>query len=302
MSRPPLARGAYTALLAADAASSVLERPVASSDLLMTSVPPKEDLLVAHVHGMFAGRTPLRTQLITAWPESMPHIQCMHCGGFCSVGPPVPAARHYESQLDQYWVYGPFCRPCCAFGYICEHDSTSKQLAATADMLRRYFGLRAITVAPPRAAHQRFGGPLSDSDFYGDSGYVCLTTVQPPFVTYANYVVGVHQSATGANGSGGAATRVSALLPQSAGRLVGLTRPAERFTPLAQKKPTGRPPMILEFLAALTSTKQVPAAGEAIEVKTTKRKREDSGAQAGEQTNFLQRYVKRPNTSSQAVE
>lgn len=168
-------------------------------------------------------------------------------------------------------------------------------------------------MAPPRAAHQRFGGPLSDAEFYGDSGYVCLTTVQPPFVTYANYVVGVHQAAgavngpanvgsgTGGLGTAGAA-RVSALLPQSAGRLVGLTRPTERFTPLAEKKPTGRPPMILEFLATLTSVKQAATAGEAIEVRAgTKRKREadTAGPAPIEQANFLKRYVKKPATAAE---
>jgi formate dehydrogenase maturation protein FdhE len=99
---------------------------------------------------------------------------------------------------------------------------------------------------------------------------------------------------------------VSALLPQSAGRLVGLTRPTERFTPLAEKKPTGRAPMILEFLATLTSAKQnaTSAAGEAIEVKTAaqKRKREEPVTHQAEQTNFLRRYVKKPNTNQTLVE
>jgi hypothetical protein len=103
-----------------------------------------------------------------------------------------------------------------------------------------------MVIAPPRASHWRFGGPLGDTDFYGDSGYISMGTLQPPFVTFANYVVGVHQTASSTS------VPISALLPQSAGRLVNLSRPAHRAEPLAEKKQTGRCPMILEFLAKQT--------------------------------------------------
>lgn len=249
-------------------------------ELLMTSVPPVDGLAVAHIHGIFVGRMPLRTSSIGHWPATMGHLQCMHCGGQCNAGPPVPVARHYESQLDQYWVYGPFCRPCCAFGYICETDSTSKQLAPTAELLRRFFGLKQVQVAPPRASHWRFGGPLSDVDFYGSSGYTCLTTLQPPFVTFANYVVGHHQAA----GQSGHTAHV--LLPQSAGRLVGLDRPPERAVPMAEKRSSGKVPLILEFLATLKSSKDVRDQSESIDVKGKKRARDT------EAPNFLRQYVK----------
>ena len=270
--RAPLARNPMR--LADDIAASVLERPSTSSELLMTSVPPQEGLVVHHIQGIFAGRTPLRTSMVEHWPASCAHLQCMHCGGQCDAGPPVPVARQYEA--NQYWVYGPFCRPCCAFGYICETDATSKQLAATAEMLRRFFGLKSIVIAPPRAAHVRFGGPLGDQEFYGQNPYTCITTLQPPFVTFAHYVVGVN---------GSSATEV--LLPQSAGRLVDLVRPAVRLEPLAQKKPTGQAPLILEFLATLTSAKDVKDVKEDIEIKSKKRKADDPV----EKTNFLKKYV-----------
>jgi hypothetical protein len=278
--RPSSARNALG--LAQDIAEGVLRKPV-SAELLMTSVPPDEKLSIAHIHGMFAGRIPLRTLRIEHWPRTAPHLQCLHCGGPCDAGPPVPAAKHFESE--QFWVYGPFCRPCCAFGYVCEIDSTSKQLALTVDLLRRFFGLKKIQVAPPRAAHSRFGGPLLDSDFYGESGYACLSAIQPPFVTFANYVVGVHREASGPDIRG-----VRALLPQSAGALVGLTRPTERHAPLAEKKPSGRSPLILEFLATLSSVKDVKDASEAIEVRAPKRKKAEPQA---EQPNFLKQFVKK---------
>jgi hypothetical protein len=277
--------------LANEIAETALIRPTSAAELLMTSVPPNENQYVAHIQGIFSTRIPLRTVHIDQWPRKMDHLQCLHCGGHCNAGPPVPVVRQYESQIDQYWVYGPFCRPCCALGYICETDSTSKQLSPTVDLLRRFFGLKDIFVAPPRAAHRRFGGPLSDGDFYGLSGYMCLTTLQPPFVTFANYVVGVHQQGSETFKTS-EWTSTHTLLPQSAGRLVGLTRPTQRATPLAEKRPTGKSPMLLEFLATLTSSKDVKDQAESIDVRAPKRKRLETVTTSSEQPMFLKQYVK----------
>jgi hypothetical protein len=88
----------------------------------------------------------------------------------------------------------------------------------------------------------------------------------------------------GVNGS----SPTEVLLPQSAGRLVDLVRPSVRLEPLAQKKPTGQAPLILEFLASLTSASDVKDVKEDIEIKSKKRKAEDPV----EKPNFLKRYVK----------
>lgn len=283
--------------LASTALKNTADAPKPTNELLMTSVPPNDNLLVAHVHGIFLGRIPLRSTHIQKWPNTLEHLQCLHCGGNCDVGPPVPVCRHYESQVDQYWVFGPFCRPSCSLGYICENDSTSKQMSATTELLRRFFGITEIQIAPPRASHRRFGGPLSDSDFYGSSGYICTTTLQPPFVTFANYVVGVHQASQGPHGNPqGPQSHQSAqaLLPQSAGRLIGLTRPSERSNAIAERKPTGKVPMILEFLATLSSFKDVKDHTESIDVKAVKkRSRSATEAAPTEVTNFLKQYVKK---------
>ena len=273
-----------------DLAGAVLDRPKTSAELLMTSVPPTEEQLVAHINGMFSGRVPLRTCSVGQWPVSAKHLQCLHCGGPCDAGPPVPAARKYDSQTDSYWVYGPFCRSSCSLGYICENDSTSKQLAPTVELMRRFFGLTSIHVAPPRQAHVRFGGPLGPADFYGQTGYNTITTAQPPFVTFANYVMGVHLNSNFDTGQNG--LKITALLPQSAGRLVDLKRPEIRATPLAEKKITGKGPMILEFLAGLTSLSDVKDASEAIEVKEPKKRARTTEPTVGP-TNFLKQYVKK---------
>jgi hypothetical protein len=283
--RLPVARNPLE--LADDLASSVLKNGAHTTELLMTSVPPTEDLLLTHMFGMFHGVIPLRKRHILQWPTNVSHLQCLHCGGQCSAGPPVPAVRQYEIQNDQYWVYGPFCRPCCAFGWICETDTTSKQLAPTAELLRRYFGLKKIVVAPPRCAHQRFGGPLTDYQFYGESGYTVLTTLQPPFVTYANYVVAQHQQHS-------ELVKAHSLLPQSAGRLVGLERPKERSYPLAEKKSSGKAPLLLEFLATLSSTNDVKDVTEEVIVRSPKKRARLDGPtqESKETTNFLKQYVK----------
>lgn len=285
--RMPLARNPMR--LAEGLAEAVLDRPVSKPELLMTSVPPLDSITVSHIHGLFSGRVPLRTTAISAWPTSAAHLQCLHCGGACNHGAPVPAARKYDQGLDAYWILGPFCRPCCSLGYICETDPTSKQLAPTIELLRRFFGYTKLHVAPPRAAHVRFGGPLQDADFYGHSGYTTLTVVQPPFVTFANYVLGVHQSGH----SGAAMSNATALLPQSAGKLAGLERPTVRATPLAERRPTGKAPLILEFLAKLSTLAEVKDADESIQVKAPAKKRQRSEAAPTEQANFLKQYVKK---------
>jgi len=281
-------------------AETCLEKHAQNSEMLMTSVPHEDNLSIQHVQNMFAGSMPLRTKYIEHWPQTRSDLQCLHCGGQCISGPPIPAVRNYELQLDIYWVYGPFCRPCCALGFICESDATSKQIAPTIELLRRFFGMEQVVIAPPRSSHYRFGGPLSDADFYGSSGYTCLKTLQPPFVTFANYVVGMHQKMEQLHEA--KETKqipISALLPQSAGRLVGLSRPQFRVNPISEKKPSGKPPLILEFLATLKSTSEVKDVSESIDVKdkTKKRKLGTDAALPSEKNNFLKQYIK-PNADS----
>ena len=303
--RAPLARGPehvddHKAQLVMQKASN---QNVGISEILMTSVPSIEKQSIVHIHGifstLFSGKIPLRKSIIKEWPAKAEHLQCLHCGGQCNNGPPMPAARFYESQIDQYWLYGPFCRPCCSLGYICESDSTSKQLAPTVELLRKYFGSTSLHVAPPRASHKRFGGPLGDRDFYGDSGYVSLTTLQPPFVTFANYVVGMHQNIKESSANEDesedimkADCKAESLLPQSAGKLVNLERPDRRTEPLAQRTITGKEPLILEFLANLQCITDITDASEQIEIKQqASKKRKAEPVKEG--TNFLKQYVKK---------
>lgn len=250
------------------------------TELLMTSVPPPDKSLSIQHISTFDCALPLKTRGIE-WPKATTAL-CLHCAGPCNRGIPVPAAKYYDAQQQQYWVLGPFCCSSCSFGYICENGSSSKQMAATHSILRDFFKMSEIHIAPPRAAHKRFGGPMDDMEFYATKTTSTITDVlEPPFVTFAHYVVAKHQL-----DDKNPIENTYDLLPQSAGKLNNLTRPTDRKLPLAQKMPTGQAPLLLEYLAMIgkdeqPKKKQRPET-EDIAVRTT----------GSSNKGFLSRYVK----------
>ena len=58
-------------------------------------------------------------------------------------------------------------------------------MALTIVVHRQYFGIQDITIAPPRSAHIRYGGPLSDMAFRGLAETAIRDVVSPPFVSFA---------------------------------------------------------------------------------------------------------------------
>jgi hypothetical protein len=91
-------------------------------------------------------------------------------------------------------------------------------------------------------------------------------------------------------------------LPQSAGALVGLERPKERLAPLAEKKPSGKVPLLLEFLAGLSSSKDVKDSTEEVVLKGPKKRSRASEAidqtVSKEPTHYLKQFVKKPKPES----
>lgn len=210
--------------------------PSNSTDLLMTSIPPPDaSLRFKHI---LEGPLPLGTKHVT-WPTTTLAV-CLHCAGQCTRGPALPATKYFDPQKNHFWIYGPFCTPECVFGYICEHNGSSKQIAVSHTVLRDYFGIHKVVISPPRAAHVRFGGTITDADFHG-AFHDTKEVLEPPFVTFAHYVMAVHEN--------DATMKPESLLPQSAGKLTGLRRPEVRATPFATKEETGNCPLLLEFLA-----------------------------------------------------
>jgi len=210
----------------------------------MTSIPPPNDSI--HVKHCMEGPLPLSTKSLS-WPAQTLSL-CLHCAGDCCRGPPLPATKYFDPQKQHYWIFGPFCSPECVFGYLCEQKCTSKQIALSHTVLRDFFGISKVVIGPPRTAHARFGGTVSDSEFHG-AFHDTKDLLEPPFVTFASYVMAVHEAE-------GRSFDVHACLPQSAGKLSGLKRPETRATPLAKKEETGCPVLLLNYLATLKDKKR----------------------------------------------
>jgi hypothetical protein len=175
---------------------------------------------------------PLKTKSIQHWPEKTTAL-CLHCAESCPLTP-LPAVKYYDAHEECHWVYGFFCRPCCALAHVSENPNTDSQrcLVWTQSVLRNYFGVENMQAAPPRAALSKFGGKMSLASFYGEDGTIFKSLHTPPFVTFAMYAEITNQQT-----------------PADSKIVNGLRRPLERTHPIATPEPTDKPPLILEFLA-----------------------------------------------------
>ena len=183
------------------------------------------------------------------WPLSTKAL-CLHCSESCP-STPFPAVKYHDAKDDKYWVYGYFCRPCCALAYVAEHPNTDtgRCLLWTQTALRKYFNVSGLlSAAPPRASLEKFGGTLGLDEFYGNSGTNFKILHTPPFVTFAMYA-----EMTKTETAETSVDRIS---------VKNLTRPLQRSDSIAVQDQTGKPPLILEFLAskgAENKTSQVSA-------------------------------------------
>jgi hypothetical protein len=180
---------------------------------------------------------PLRTRPLREWPERTAAL-CLHCAEAIA-STPLPAVKYYDQQDDKYWVYGYFCRPCCALAHVSELSSTdtARCMLWTQTVLRSVFGVVGpLRAAPPREALAKFGGKLSLAEFYGEDGTVFKAIHAPPFVTFAMYAEVTRKASDGA--------------PVDVSEVKVLRRPAQRTDPVAVADPTDKPPLILEYLAA----------------------------------------------------
>jgi hypothetical protein len=119
----------------------------------------------------------------------------------------------------------------------------------TQTALRKYFNVSGLlSAAPPRASLEKFGGTLGLDEFYGNSGTNFKILHTPPFVTFAMYA-----EMTKTETAETSVDRIS---------VKNLTRPLQRSDSIAVQDQTGKPPLILEFLAskgAENKTSQVSA-------------------------------------------
>ena len=187
------------------------------------------------------GPLPMRSKPLDDWPQSCDG-DCLHCGQSIE-GRPLPASNYKEA--GKYWVFGQFCRPCCALGYVLEHwgeAGAARCIVWTREMLANVFGVpRGRAPAPPRFMLAKYGGPLSFAEFYGDDGehteFVAMRA--PPLASFAMYMECVRGTAQAP-----AVTEMPTIES-----LRNLKRPTVREEPLAPRLPTGRAPLLLELLA-----------------------------------------------------
>jgi hypothetical protein len=186
-------------------------------------------------------KLPLRSRPLESWPESCAG-DCLQCGERID-GRALPACNYKE--LERYWVFGQFCRPCCALGYVLEHwgeAGATRSMVWTRQMLSAVFGVpSSCSPSPPRFMLQRYGGPLDLPTFYGQdaqrTAYKAMRA--PPLASFAMYMECVRGSAQ--------ETRIAEM--PSMESLRNLRRPLQREFPLVTRQPTGRPPLLLELLA-----------------------------------------------------
>ena len=213
------------------------------------------------------GPLPMRSKPLDDWPKSCDG-DCLHCGQTIE-GRPLPASNYKEA--GKYWVFGQFCRPCCALGYVLEHwgeAGAARCIVWTREMLANVFGVpRGRAPAPPRFMLAKYGGPLSFAEFYGEDGeqteYVAMRA--PPLASFAMYMECVRGTAQAP-----AVTEMPTIES-----LRNLKRPTVREEPLAPRLPTGRAPLLLELLA--TKFAELKAAEEGAPPPQVPRKRKNAG-------------------------
>lgn len=132
-------------------------------------------------------------------PEEMPS-ECPHCSeAFSPDRVPVPVAMEkdltseYGSLSNKYNIFGIFCRPACALGYLHERSQglDSRSWSLTICMLHECFGvpLECLKPALPRIVLKKCGGTLDlrestdASIFYNDDHFENVKILKKPFVS-----------------------------------------------------------------------------------------------------------------------
>jgi hypothetical protein len=225
--------------------SGALEHPreVARKEIVMsTARPHRSAYMGVATHENAASIAP---RDMAEWPRSTTSL-CWHCAEPCP-SIPLPAIKYRDTRSGKYCVFGIFCRPCCSLGYLMDHHTyeTARQISWTREVLDRYFGCSLPRAAPPPTCLQKYGGPMSLEQFYGEDAHkTCyLTTISPPFVSF--FMLMEYLQTGGGEPS---ATVQSADDPMDEQDGVILRRPRVRAEPVAAQEPIGKVPLLLSFL------------------------------------------------------
>jgi hypothetical protein len=113
------------------------------------------------------------------WGQGGP-VCCFNCG--CACPPdraPLGIPDRWVEEESRFYLYAPMCSPACGLAWLDrggERDIDQCSLETLADrrqlylMMLRKGGLDVdqIGVQHSRFLHQRYGGPLSDRDYWGE--------------------------------------------------------------------------------------------------------------------------------------
>lgn len=255
-------------------ARSFLPKTMEGTELLEIMFPAARKSASSFVGHTSLGALPLRSRAIDEWPTRC-EGDCLQCGEKIT-GTPLPACNFKE--MERYWTFGQFCRPCCALGYALEHwgeAGATRSIVWTRQMLVNVFGVPSGGApSPPRYMLKRYGGPLSLQEFHGtDAQCTQFKAIRaPPLASFGMYMECVRGTAQ--------AQRVAEMPTLES--LRNLQRPLQRDMPLVTRQPTGRPPLLLELLATkflglgLGSECQEPSDAAPSDERSSKRARDNS--------------------------
>ena len=153
------------------------------------------------------------------------HGDCLHCGDALVQAYPI---AKFKVDL-KFWVFGQFCSPGCAMGYIREANLGPQVMNWTRQMLTNVFHVTNFQVSPPRFMLKRYGGSMEKPQWAATD---FIQMKNPPLCTFAMFAE-VEKTSQ-------ALTEVS---------LRDLRRPVERTEMPAGPTPTGREPVLLKVLA-----------------------------------------------------
>lgn len=167
------------------------------------------------------GPRPLTEALPIEWNAK--NGDCLHCGDAFENA--VPIAKFKAD--GKFWIFGQFCGPPCAFGYLREHNENPQVFAWTREMLHTVFDIKEkVQVTPPRFMLKRYGGAM-DKIQWKNTDYIASKCA--PLATFAMFAESSHPV-------------------MKTEEFRNMQRPKTRDTMPAEQTPTGKEPAILVAL------------------------------------------------------
>jgi hypothetical protein len=179
--------------------------------------------------------TPLASCKAVDWDTNR-QGDCLHCGDCLNQA--VPIAKY---KVDaKFWIFGQFCSPGCALGYIREASLGCQVESWTRAMFMTVFGFQEeFKVCPPRFTLKKYGGSMTKESWKPLDFSI---SVEPPLCTFAMF-------------SEACIRKQSAEVVSQNVHLKNITRPSERATEIVEPTSNGREPFLLKLLGKESVTK-----------------------------------------------